>query len=131
MTEDTMAYEKFIKTYKKDDVIFEEKSVGNEMYIVSTGRVRLYATSEKGRRRRLAVLKPGEHFGEMALVDSSPRSATAVAAQDNTRLVALDKPKFLYLIRQQPIFAFTIMETMSKRLRDVNNQLAEARAKRR
>ncbi len=131
MDEEGIGYEKFIKVYHKGELVFEENSSGSEMYIVASGRVKLYSTSEKGRRTVLAVLKPGEHFGEMALVDSSPRSATAMATQDNTRLVALDKPKFLYLVRQQPIFAFTIMETLSKRLREANAQLAEAKAHRR
>jgi len=76
------------------------------------------------------VLKPGEHFGEMALIDGSPRSATAIALQDNTRLVVMDKAKFLYLVSQQPEFAVAIMETLSQRIREANLQLAQAKAKR-
>jgi len=125
-----IAYEKFIKVYNKSDVIFEQNSRGNEMYIVCSGRVKLYAEPEGGRRTVLAVLKPGEHFGEMALIDGSPRSATAVAMQDNTRLVVLDKGKFLYLVSQQPEFAFAVMETLSQRIREANLQLSQARGKR-
>ena len=131
MNEESAAPEKFIKLYRKSEVIFGENSTGEEMYIVCSGKVRLYAKHENGQRAVLAILKPGEHFGEMALVDRSPRSATAVAMQDNTALVVLDKPKFLYLVQQQPEFAFKIMETLSKRIRDTNAQLAQARAKRR
>ena len=125
-----VTYEKFIKAYGKSEIIFEENSIGNEMYIVSSGRVKLYTQPKTGRRTVLAILKPGEHFGEMALVDGSPRSATAVAHKDNTKLVVLDKAKFLYLVQQQPEFAFAMMETLSKRIREANLQLAQAKTKR-
>jgi CRP/FNR family cyclic AMP-dependent transcriptional regulator len=129
MNKEGTSPEKFIRLYRKSEVIFEKSSTGEEMYIVCSGKVQLYAKLQNGRRSVVAVLKPGEHFGEMALVDRSPRSATAVAMQDNTALVVLDKPKFLYLVQQQPDFAFTIMETLSKRIRDTNAQLAQAKAK--
>ena len=124
------AYEKFIRVYQKDDVVFEENTAGNEMYIVCSGRVRLYSQPSGGPRTQLAVLKPGEFFGEMSLVDNSPRSATALAAQDNTRLVVLDKHKFTYLIQQQPAFAMSIMETLCRRIREANLQLSRARPRR-
>jgi CRP-like cAMP-binding protein len=124
------AYEKFIKVYQKNDVIFEENSTGNEMYIVCSGRVKLYSQPGSGPRTRLAILKPGEFFGEMALVDNSPRSALALAAQDNTRLVVLDKHKFIYLVQQQPAFAMSIMETLCRRIREANLQLSRARPRR-
>lgn len=129
MNEESTAPDKFIKFYRKSEVIFEENDIGNEMYIVCSGKVKLYAKLRDERRAFLAVLKPGDHFGEMALLDRSPRSATAVAMTDNTALVVLDKPKFLYLVQQQPDFAFTIMETLSKRIRDTNAQLAQAKSK--
>ena len=111
-----MPEDKFIRVYRKSEVVFQENSIGNTMYIVSSGRVKLYTQPGAGRKTVLAVLEPGEHFGEMALIDSSPRSATAVADQDDTRLVVLDKAKFLYLVSQQPEFAFAIMETLSQRI---------------
>jgi CRP/FNR family cyclic AMP-dependent transcriptional regulator len=120
--------DKFIKVYGKSEVVFEENSIGREMFVVCSGRVKLFTEPDNGRRTLLATLGPGQHFGEMALVDKSPRSATAVAAQDNTRLVVLDKAKFLYLVQQQPDFAFSVMETLCKRLRDTNSHLARIRS---
>lgn len=130
MGEEDIAPEKFIKVYNKSEIIFNENSNGNEMYIVCSGRVKLYTEPQKGRRSVLAILKQGDHFGEMALVDRSARSATAVAVKDNTKLVVLDKPKFLYLVQQQPDFAFAIMETLCMRLRDTNAQIAKVKARR-
>jgi len=125
-----MPEEKFIRVYRKSEVIFEENSTANTMYIVCSGRVKLYTQQGAGRKTVLAVLEPGEHFGEMALIDSSPRSATAVADQDDTQLVVLDKANFLYLVSQQPEFAFAIMETLSQRVREANLQLAQVKAHR-
>lgn len=126
-----MGNDKFIQSYSKGQVIFKQNSSGNEMYIVSSGRVKLLSESETGRRMVLATLKPGEHFGEMSLVDGSPRSATAIAARENTRLIVLDKPKFLYLVSQQPEFAFAIMETLCQRIRDSNVQLSQTKSNKR
>jgi CRP-like cAMP-binding protein len=107
----------FIRQYNKSDVIFEEGTHGAEMYIICAGRIRL-VTPSPGREVELATIGPGEFFGEMALVDSSPRSATAIADEDGTRLVALDQAKFLYLVSQQPAFALTIMHGLCRRIRE-------------
>ena len=63
---------------------------------------------------------PREFFGEMALVDAAPRSATATAMQDNTKLVVLDQTKFLYLVGQHPPFALVIMRVLCERIRTSN-----------
>jgi CRP/FNR family cyclic AMP-dependent transcriptional regulator len=115
--QDTSAFRKFIKAYRKSELIFDENSPGNEMYVIHSGKVRL-STRKMGKEIILATLGPGEFFGEMALVDSSPRTATAIAVEDNTRLVTLDQDKFLYLVGQQPAFALTIMHELCRRIRE-------------
>ena len=113
----TSDFQKFIKAYQKSEVIFEENASGSEMYVIHSGKVKL-TTSKMGREVTLATLGSGEFFGEMALVDSSPRTAKAIAAEDNTRLVTLDQDKFLYLVGQQPAFALTIMHELCRRIRE-------------
>jgi len=128
---DTSAFRKFIKAYQKSEVIFEENAPGSEMYVIHSGKVRL-ATRKMGREVTLATLGTGEFFGEMALVDSSPRTATAIAAADNTRLITLDQDKFLYLVGQQPAFALTIMHELCRRIRErwiLYDTLLEEKAK--
>ena len=109
--------QEFIKVYNKSEIIFEENSLGNEMYVIHSGKVKL-TTSAPGSELVLGILGPGEFFGEMALVDDAPRSATATAVEDNTRLVVLDQSKFLYLVSQQPPFALTIMHGLCQRIRE-------------
>ncbi len=116
-------FEKFRKDFIKSEVIFEKGSQGHEMYIVASGRVRLFTEDETGQRVTVAFVEKGRFFGEMALIDYSPRSATAVAEED-TCLIALDRAKFLYLIQQQPAFVFTIMHTLCKQIREANLQLS-------
>ncbi len=116
---------RFLRDYRKDEVIFEEGSRGREMYVVHTGEVRVSRKDSAGKEAVLGVLLPGEIFGEMALLDQKPRSATAVATKDDTRLVALDRTRFTYLLRHEPEFAFIVMETLCRRIREKNAQYAE------
>jgi CRP-like cAMP-binding protein len=119
--------EKFIRDYAALEVIFEENSPGAEMFVVHSGKVRLFTRGEDGEEVTLATVEEGGFFGEMTLIDKSPRSATAVAEED-ARLVVLDRPRFLYMIRQQPKFAFAVMGGLCGRIREANAALARARA---
>ncbi len=108
---------KFIRIYQKSEIVFKENSLGDDMYIICSGKVKL-TTANKGRELLLATLGPKEFFGEMALVSDSPRSATAIAEEENTQLIVLDQTRFLYLVSQQPPFALYIMQGLCERLKD-------------
>ena len=86
------------------------------MYVIASGAVKV-TTTKSGRDTLLARMEAGEFFGEMSLVDAAPRSGTASADEDGTRLVELDLDRFLYLVQQQPVFALTIMHTLCERIR--------------
>lgn len=117
------AIEKFTRCFNRGDVIFAEGSEGAEMYLVVAGRVNIvkHAGAES---RTLVCLGEGEIFGEMALVDSGLRTAGAIAAEDGTRLMAIDQARFVYLVSQQPAFALSIMRVMAKRINSLGVQLA-------
>jgi len=127
MTEDKAneeaALPKFRQRYRKSQVIFEEGSIGSEMYLIHSGKVLLSVRHDENRHSPLVVLKPGDFFGEMALVDDSPRSATASAVEDNTELIVIDRARFLFMVRQQPEFALSLMHTLCQRLRDMDKRL--------
>src|SRR5262245_43827542 len=92
-------------------VVFIKGDQGNAAYLIRRGKVEI---RESG--RVLETMARGEIFGEMALIDSAPRSASAVAVGP-TELSLIDKPMFLNLIREDPDFALSVMRLMSRRLR--------------
>ena len=105
------------KTYQKSEIIFKENSCGREMYILRSGKVKIVLQDEKGEAEVTTLEQPGEFFGEMALIDGSPRSATAIADDHNTELEVLDRDDFLEMIKEHPEFALNIMHELSNRVR--------------
>ena len=114
-----MAIEKCIKEFDVDDVIFEEGSTGRELFVVLDGQVDIAKMNGAG-KNVIVTLGKGEFFGEMAVIDGSPRSATAIAAAPKTRVMRINHARFVYLVSQQPAFALMIMDALSKRLRAAN-----------
>jgi CRP-like cAMP-binding protein len=92
-------------------VVFIKGDAGDSAYVVVSGQVEI---REGG--RVLEVMEAGELFGEMALIDSEPRSASAVAVGP-TELMVIDAAIFRRLIREEPDFAMKVMRLMSRRLR--------------
>jgi CRP/FNR family transcriptional regulator, cyclic AMP receptor protein len=93
-------------------VIFHEGDPGTEMFGIVDGEVELRAKGQVLRR-----LGPQDVFGEMALIDDSPRSLTAVAISDTT-LATIDRHRFLFLVQETPTFALNVMSVMAEHLRD-------------
>jgi HEAT repeat protein/MFS family permease len=107
-----------------DETIFEEGSVGEDFYIISEGEVSV-RTDSAGVQVERARLGSGDFFGEMALFDDEPRSATCVAAVSCTLLV-LDRGRFYGLIEQMPQLGLAICKTLSQRLRRTERDLRAA-----
>ena len=118
MIDEIRHIQRFLRSYRESEIIFEEGSLGYEMYLIHSGKVCLSVKQDKATEVMLAVLGPGDLFGEMALVESAQRSATAVAAEDNTQLIALDRANFLFIVQQRPQFALSVIHTLCQRLRD-------------
>jgi CRP/FNR family transcriptional regulator len=114
-----MAIEKCIAEFDVDDVIFEEGSTGRELFVVLDGEVEI-AKINGGSKTSIVKLGKGEFFGEMAVIDGSARSATAIAAAANTKVMRINHARFVYLVSQQPAFALMVMDALSKRLRASN-----------
>jgi CRP/FNR family transcriptional regulator, cyclic AMP receptor protein len=122
-----MAIEKCINEYGVGDVIFEEGSTGRELFVVLDGEVEI-AKVNGDRKTVIVTLGKGEFFGEMAVIDGSSRSATAIAASADTRVMRINHARFVYLVSQQPAFALMIMDALSKRLRASNTVAFRAAA---
>lgn len=105
--------------YKQGERIFSEGQPGKEMYVVESGRIKIFLTAQD-RELTLAILKKGDFFGEMALLEDLPRSASA-AAVETTRLIAIGKGDFKFLIQEHPEIAMKVLGRFSTRLRDADN----------
>jgi CRP-like cAMP-binding protein len=114
-----MAIEKCIDEFDLGAVIFEEGSTGRELFVVLDGKVDIVKITDAG-TTPIVSLGKGEFFGEMAVIDGSSRSATAIAATPNTRVMRINHARFVYLVSQQPAFALMIMDALSRRLRHTN-----------
>jgi CRP/FNR family transcriptional regulator, cyclic AMP receptor protein len=122
-----MTIEKCINEFDVGDVIFEEGSTGRELYVVLDGEVEI-AKVDGATKTVIVTLGKGEFFGEMAVIDGSSRSATAIAACAKTRVMRINHARFVYLVSQQPAFALMIMDALSKRLRASNDRSFRAAA---
>lgn len=102
--------------FGKGQVIFHQGDPGQAMYIIETGRVRIFVLSETGQELSVNIYGPGETFGELALLDGQPRSAGAIAMTD-TVTQALRRADFLRYVETHPRVALRIIEVLSARLR--------------
>ena len=101
---------------RKGEVIFEEGDAGSDAYIVESGHMRISRYNENGQDLVLTDLSVGDLFGELALIDSHPRSATATATAD-TELIKLDRASFLKDLRQNPERSQELLKIFSGRIR--------------
>jgi CRP-like cAMP-binding protein len=96
------------------------------MYVIQSGQVAVLQQNE-GSEVALAVLIKGDFFGEMALFEREVRSAT-VRALNEARILTIDKRTFLRRIQEDPSMAFRIVETMSRRVRELDHEIARIKA---
>ena len=106
-----------VRTFKAGEVIFREGKAAVELFVVQSGKVEIRLGN-----RLLDTLSERSIFGEMALIDRGPRSATAIAASDTT-LVPVDEKQFLFLVTRTPHFALNVMRVLARRLRATNSAI--------
>jgi CRP-like cAMP-binding protein len=113
------------KVYQDGQVLIRQGEVGDCMYVIQKGQVAVLA-EKNGGEVQLAVLGEGEIFGEMAVFEREVRSAT-VRALGEVRALTVDKKNFLRRIQEDPSLAFRLMQTMSRRIRELNNEITRLR----
>jgi len=105
---------KDFKTFQAGETIFKEGEAGDLMYVVKHGEVEISV-----RGMVVETVTTGGIIGEMALIDTGPRSATASAFTD-CQLVPINEQRFLFLVQQTPYFSLEVMQIMGNRLRNMN-----------
>jgi Cyclic nucleotide-binding domain/FHA domain len=114
----------FSCSYKAGDTVFEEGQAGAEMFIIQEGEVEILKDSE-GNSHQLALLEEGDFFGEMAILESLPRTATARAVTD-CALVRIDRNSFDQLVKHDPEIAIRMLRKLSFRLRQAGPTLIDS-----
>ena len=100
--------------FKAGSTVFREGDEAHELFVIKSGKVRIQIGN-----RTLTELGPDTIFGEMALIDNEPRSATAIAVTD-VELVPVGEKQFLFLVSQTPYVALKVMRVLVQRLRATN-----------
>lgn len=116
-----------VNFYLAGQEIFAEGSRGDMMYVILEGEVEILKSAQAGSAKVLSTLGKGEFFGEMALIDESPRSASAVAKVD-TKLLGMNESVLDTYILTNPEFASKMIRNLAKRLRGANKLIEQALA---
>ena len=111
-----------IQSFPKGSFIFRQEESGNQLFVVLSGLVKIFFTSSSRRRKTVAMLLPGDFFGEMALLDGKVRSANAMAAKPS-KILAINKNDFKRLLMKDPDLTFVVLRTLCDRLRKADDQI--------
>ncbi len=118
---DLPAFQRFAKTYEDGEIIIAEFEKGETFYLIQRGLVQL-TKCVNGENKNLDILNPGELFGEMAILDNSPRSATCVA-KGRVDCLEFNKENFEILVTGNPQIAIMLLKLFCKRIMDQNRRL--------
>lgn len=119
------------REYKRGEYIFHQGDPGLGMYIVQEGEILIQYTDPAGNKKELAVLKDGDFFGEVALIDESPRSASAICRTD-CKIIGFFRPDLFEIIERHPRLGIKIVlklaEIIAERLRRTNQEVTQLKA---
>jgi CRP-like cAMP-binding protein len=116
MANDLSAFGRFARSFQAGEMIFSEFEPGDTFYLIQSGRVKLVKIIGDI-EKTLDILQPSEMFGEMAILENSPRSATAVAL-DNVKLLEFNAQNFEILLAGNPQIALKLLKMFAKRIYD-------------
>lgn len=122
--EECSILQKFFKprNYLKNSMIILEEEYGDLVFVVQTGTIKITRVNDEGKEVILALLGPGEIFGELAILDGEARSANALA-QENCHLLAINKEDFLEILKNNFSISYNLMCELAKRLRKSDQQI--------
>ena len=110
------------RRYAKDDVVFHADEIGDIFCLIKEGQVKVTMISPEGKEIILSMLGPGDFFGEMALLDDEPRSATVIAMEP-LDLVTIWRADFLQILQENFSISKKLLATLSRRLRTASNRI--------
>lgn len=108
--------------FKRGETLVEQGDSGLGLYVIASGKVKIIKKTSTGENLEIAVLGPGDFFGEMTVLDSSPRSASVVAVED-TECLILTAWEFKARLEEHPEIALKVLPVVVKRFRETNEKL--------
>jgi CRP/FNR family transcriptional regulator, cyclic AMP receptor protein len=112
------------RNFRLGEIIFHRDDPGQMLYVIKQGKVRIYITSTDGQEVTLVVFGPGDYFGELAILDGRPRSASAIAL-DAVETLALQRNDFIAAVNRHPRIAIQVMSALSMRLRHTDAMIED------
>jgi CRP/FNR family cyclic AMP-dependent transcriptional regulator len=110
------------KSYPKNAVVLTEGEMGDSLYMIQSGKVKVFIGDEEGREIILKILGPGSFFGEMSMIDKQPRSASVTTLEASTFLV-LTHVAFERCVEQVPRIAQLVMQCLAQRVREADRKI--------
>lgn len=111
-----------VKTFDKNQTIIHKSDEGDTFFSIVSGKVKVILTDDEGKEYIVSILKPLDFFGELALLDGEPRSASVVA-QEKTEVLQIKREEFLRLITANPELCIKIVGVLGRRLRKANEHI--------
>lgn len=112
------------KQFKRGDTVFRKDDPGTHLYVVLDGAVKIALPGEFGQEALVAIARPGEYFGELALLDRSPRSASVVALED-TRAALLAADDFIAFLESHPAAVRSVLEALARTVRRLSDRVED------
>ena len=110
------------RNYHKNTMVICEGDHSDFLYVILSGKVRVFLSGEDGKEVTLNIQNEGEYFGELALLDDAPRSAS-VMTMENARLAVISKSAFDECMEKNPSIALKIIRGLARRLRDLTENV--------
>jgi CRP/FNR family cyclic AMP-dependent transcriptional regulator len=113
------------RPYEPDALVFSQGDPGDSLYGVVTGKVRISASTREGKEMFLNIMEPGDTFGEIALLDGNPRTATATTTA-TCELMIIPRGQFLALLQREPTVAIHLLQLLCQRIRWTSAQAEDS-----
>ncbi len=113
-----------MRSFKRGETLFRKDDPGTHLYVVVDGAVKIALPGEFGQEALVAIMRAGDHFGELALFDGSPRSASATALED-TRAAILTRDDFLGFLEAHPTAVRVVLDVLAKTIRRLSDRVED------
>jgi CRP/FNR family transcriptional regulator, cyclic AMP receptor protein len=110
------------KPYPKNAIVLTEGEMGDSLYMIQSGKVKVFISDEEGREMILKILGPGDFFGEMSMIDKQPRSASVTTLESSVFLV-LSHGAFEKCVERVPRIANMVMRVLAQRVREADKKI--------